>query len=145
MSFDLLIKKGDLAIGQDGDLAKVEDSDKLIQDVLKILVTPLGSNIFYPWYGSMINRSLVGQAFFEVELLASMGSSQLQNSLETLQRLQQKQSLEQRVSPFELIAAVKKVKIERNQTDPRFFLVAVDIATRALSVVTVQFSLKPGL
>lgn len=145
MSFDLLIRNGDLAIGQDGDLAKVEDSDKLIQDVLKILVTPLGSNVFYPWYGSLINRSMIGQAFFEMELLASMGSSQLQNSLETLQRLQQKQALEQRVSPFEQIAAVKRVKIERNQVDPRFFLVAVDIATRALSVVTVQFNLDPTL
>ena len=145
MSFDLLIRNGDLAIGQDGDLAKVEDSDKLIQDVLKILVTPLGSNMFYPWYGSLINKSLIGQAFFEVELLASMGSSQLQNSLETLQRLQQKQAVEQRVSPFEQIAAVKRVSIERNQVDPRFFLVAVDIATRALSVVNVQFSLKPTL
>lgn len=145
MSFDLLIQNGDLAIGQDGDLNRVEDSDKLIQDVLKMLVTPLGSNIFYPFYGSLINKSLVGQAFFDIEMLNSVGSSQLQNSLETLQRLQQKQAVEQYVSPFEQIAAIKKVRIERNQEDYRFFLVTVEIATRALSTVSVQFSLKPTL
>ena len=39
MSFDIKISQGDLAIGSDGDLARVEDTDKLVQDVLKILMT----------------------------------------------------------------------------------------------------------
>lgn len=145
MSFDLLIRNGDLALGQNGDLEKVEDSNKLVQDVLKILHTRLGSNVFYPWYGSLISRSMVGQSFFDFEMLSSIGSSQLQNSIETLQRLQQKQATEQRVTPFELIAAVKDVRIEQNRVDPRFFLISVEIATRALSTVTVQFGLKPTL
>lgn len=145
MSFDLLIRNRDLALGQNGDLEKVEDSNKLVQDVLKILHTRLGSNVFYPWYGSLISRSMVGQSFFDFEMLSSIGSSQLQNSIETLQRLQQKQATEQRVTPFELIAAVKDVRIEQNRVDPRFFLISVEIATRALSTVTVQFGLKPTL
>ena len=144
MSFDLRILAGDLEIGADGDLGKVEDTEKLIQEILKVAHTPLGSNLFYPWYGSPISQSLIGNAL-DMEFVSSVASSQLQSSLENLQRLQQKQALEQRVTPFEQLAAVKNVTITRNQADPRFFLVVIDVVTRALSTVTTQFALKPTL
>lgn len=144
MSFDFRIVNGDLGIDADGDLAKVEDTEKLIQEILKVAHTPLGSNLFYPWYGSPISQSLIGNAL-DMEFVSTVASSQLQSSLENLQRLQQKQALEQRVTPFEQLAAVKSVTITRNQTDPRFFLVIIEAVTRALSTVTTQFSLKPTL
>lgn len=144
MSFDFRIIDGDLEIGADGDLGKVEDTEKLIQEILKVAHTPLGSNIFYPWYGSPVSQSLVGNAL-DMEFLSAVASSQLQTSLENLQRLQQKQALEQRVTPFEQLAAVKSISISRNQIDPRFFLVIIDVVTRALSVVTTQFAIKPTL
>jgi len=144
MSFDFRIVSGDLEIGADGDIGKVEDTEKLVQDVLKVAHTPLGSNLFYPWYGSPISQSLVGNAL-DMEFLSTVASSQLQTSLENLQRLQQKQALEQRVTPFEQLAAVKSIAITRNQVDPRFFLVIIEVITRALSVVTTQFAIKPTL
>lgn len=145
MSFDLLINQGDLAIGQDGDLAKVEDNNKLIQDLLKMIVTPLGSNKLYPLYGCLVNKSLIGQAYFDIELLTNVATSQLQNSIDTLQKLQQKQMVEQKVSPGELIAATKSVSVQRSDIDPRFFTVALEIATKALNVITTEFSIKPNL
>lgn len=141
MSFDLAIENGDIAIGNDGDFKKIEGTEKLIQDILKILITRLGSNVFYPWYGSLISQSLVGQAF-DAEMMKAFSSNQIQNSLEQLQRLQQKQSLEQRVTSFELLAAIRKVVVERNRTDPRFFTVAVEVATRALSITSVAFDIR---
>ncbi len=144
MSFDFRIVNGDLGIGTDGDLDKIEDTEKLIQEILKVAHTPLGSNVFYPWYGSPISQSLVGNAL-DMEFISTVASSQLQSSLENLQRLQQKQALEQRVTPFEQLAAVKSVSITRNQTDPRYILVIIEALTRALSVVTTQFSLRPSL
>src|SRR3990170_4489242 len=108
MSFDFRIINGDMKIGSNGDLDIVEDSEKLIQEILKIAHTPLGSNIFYPWYGSPISQSLIGNAL-DIEFVTTVASNQLQTSLENLQRLQQKQSLEQRVTPFEQLAAVKNV------------------------------------
>lgn len=144
MSFDFRVVNGDLGIGQDGDLDKVEDTEKLIQDMLKIIVTPIGSNKFYPWYGSPITQSLVGMAL-DFEMMSTISSGQLQNSLESLQRLQQEQSKHQRVTPFELLAAIKRVSIERNRTDPRFFLVIVEGLTRALTEANTQLTIKPTL
>jgi len=144
MSFDLKIVKGDIAIGNNGDLQKIEDTEKLAQDILKMLITRLGSNIFYPWYGSLVSQSLVGQAF-DFEFSNTIASSQIQNALESLQRLQQRQAAEQRVTPFEQIAAVRRIIVSRNRTDPRNFSVQVEVATRALSVVSVAFDITPTL
>jgi len=144
MSYDFRILNGDLVIGADGDIGKVEDTEKLIQEILKMAHTPLGSNLFYPWYGSPISKSLVGNAL-DMEFLSTVASSQLQTSLENLQRLQQRQSLEQRVTPFEQLMAIKNISITRNQVDPRFFLVVIDVITKALSVVTTQFAVEPTL
>jgi hypothetical protein len=144
MSFDFKIRDGDLSIGQDGDLTRVEDTEKLIQDILKIVITPMGSNQFYPWYGSRVSKSLIGHVF-DFEFLSTVATSQLQNALENLQRLQQEQAKQQRVTPFEQLAALRDVRIERNQVDPRFFLVVINAVTRALTEANTTLTIKPTL
>jgi len=144
MSFDFRIRNGDLAIGADGDLERIENTEKLIQDILKIVITPMGSNQFYPWYGSRISKSLIGQVF-DHEFMSTVAASQLQNALENLQRLQQEQARQQRVTPFEQLAAVKGVRIERNQVDPRYFLVVISTVTRALTEANTSLTIKPTL
>lgn len=144
MSFDFRITNGDITIGSDGDLQKIENTAKLIQDILLIITTPIGSNQFYPWYGSPISKSMIGQAF-DMEFSSTVASSQVQNALEILQKLQQEQARQQRVTPFEQLAAVKQVKIERNNIDPRFFLLIVEVLTKALTETSVQTSIKPSL
>jgi hypothetical protein len=138
MSFDLKILDGDLVIGANGDLEKVQNTDKLIQDILKIAITPLGGNPFYPFYGSPISKNLVGSAL-SFTFSSSIASNQLKNSLETLQKLQKEQATFQAVSPYEMLAAVRNVSIERNQVDPRFFSIAIEALTKALSVVKTEF------
>lgn len=144
MSFDFRIVDRDIVIGDDGDLQQVENTEKLIQDILKIAITPLGSNQFYPWYGSPISKSMIGQ-ILDMEFISSVASAQLQNSLEILQKLQQEQAKQQRVTPFEQLAAVKQVRIQRNIVDPRYFLVIIDALTRALTEAPVAFEIKPTL
>lgn len=119
MSYDFKISNGDFAIGSNGDFKRAENTEKLIQDILKICITPLGGNIFFPWYGSPVNATLVGNPM-DMEFLSTVASGQLQNSLQALQTMQQEQAKRQKVTPFEQIAAVKQVQIERNQVDPRF-------------------------
>lgn len=144
MSFDFLIRDGDLSIGADGDLTRVENTDKLIQDILKIVITPMGSNQFYPWYGSRLSKSMIGNVF-DHEFISTVASSQLQNALENLQRLQQEQARQQRVTPFEQLAALRGVRIERNAVDPRFFLVVINALTRALTEANTSLTIKPTL
>ena len=142
MSFDLKISDGDISIGSDGDFEKIERTEKLIQDIVKMLITPLGSNQFYRWYGSPLSKSMIGNVF-SFEFLSSVASNQISNSLDTLQRLQQEQAKRQKVTPFEHMAAIKNVRTERNQVDPRHFVVAVSILTRALTEATTYINISP--
>ena len=137
MSFDLKIEQGDLKIGNNGDLSIVENSEKLVQDILKILTTDLGANLFFPWYGCPITKSLIGTGYAAV-FVRDVATQQLSNSLQTLQRLQENQlQKNQIVSPQEQIAAIQNVSVDRNPSDPRFFSVAVTVLSKSFRRVDV--------
>lgn len=139
MSFDLKVSQGDLQIGSDGDLARVTDSEKLIQDILKICITPVGGNPFYPFYGSAVSKGLVGNAY-PAGLTSSMASNQLRTAIQNLMTLQKAQQKDgQGQTAAELLAAIKDVDIQRNQTDPRFFRVLIQVLSRDLSVLNTNF------
>lgn len=143
MSFDLKIKNGDLQISSTGDLQKVENTEKLIQDILKIVTTPIGGNPFFPWYGSPISNSLIGNPF-SFQFVGSMASNQIRQALETLQKWQSAQtSAGQTVTPAELLAAVEEVKVERNQADPRYYRVVIKALTKAFTPANTSFDLDP--
>lgn len=144
MSFDLKIFNGDLAINSNGDVQQIQNSEKLIQDILKILLTPSGSNVFQPGYGSPITGSLIGGAFDE-NFTTSIAENQVRNAIEALQKLQAAQALRQTVSASEQIAAISNINITRNQTDPRFFIVSVKVIAKDLSIIETQFSIGNSL
>ena len=138
MSFDLRIVGRDVAIGNNGDLAVVDNTDKLIQDILKILTTKLGANPFYPWYGSPISRTLIGKAYDDT-FVSNVASGQLKTALEMLQRLQREQlKKDQLVTPQEQIAAIQNINIQRNPTDPRFYSIDVTVLTKAFKSTVVS-------
>jgi len=86
MSFDLLLVDGDLKI-KGGDFQIVENSDKLVQDVLKLVSTQLGTNPFFPAYGSPMSQALIGTGY-EEEFVQNVASQQLRSSIERLQTAQ---------------------------------------------------------
>lgn len=132
MSYDLKIVNGDLARSSSNDLEKVENSDKLLQDLLKIIVTPLNGNPFFPFYGCPLTRSLVGVAY-ESNFISGIAQNQLRNSLETLQAIQREQlsKTNQVVTPHEHIAAIENILVERNASDPRFFRIGLSVISKA--------------
>ncbi len=136
MSFDLQIKDGDIQLGVNNDLAIVVDGVKLLQDILKILLTPIGGNVFFPWYGSPLSGALVGTAY-DTQLVGSVASTQIRNSLEALQGLQEQQMRDRRqvLTPAELIAAVASVNITQNPVDPRFFSIVARVISKAFRPV----------
>jgi len=139
MSFDLKLVSGDLVI-TNGDVGIVEDSEKLVQDVLKLVSTQLGSNPFFPGYGSPISQALIGTAYDYV-FTTNMATQQLRKSLENLQQEQQNQIKQnQIVTPEEQIAAVESVQVNQSQDDPRFFYVDVVIISKAFTRVPVSFA-----
>lgn len=141
MSFDLRISDGDLVISSSGDLDKVEDTDKLAQDVLKILITPIGGNRFFTWYGSLLASATIGSAMDSM-FVRSVVENQIDNSLQVLQRLQRdQQSSDQPVSASELLAAIKQISVERNAIDPTLYTIDVDVLSRALKAITLTMNI----
>lgn len=144
MSFDLKIKNGDVFIGSNGDLQQVTNTEKLIQDIVKMIITPLGSNVFQPGYGSQITRSLSGNAY-DMNFVSSNAENQIRNSLESLMRLQMAQALRQTITPSEQIAAISNISVTRNQNDPRYFLINIKVIAKDLSVVSTQFTINTSI
>jgi phage baseplate assembly protein W len=141
MSFDLKIINNDLVI-TNGALQQVVDSEKLIQDILKMCLTDAGSNPMYPWYGSFLSKTIIGSPFSS-SILVQVAKSQLTTSLQNLQKLQEIQvKSAQSVSADEQIAAISDISIVRNQVDPRLFSVIVKAFTKGMKPITTAFNVS---
>jgi hypothetical protein len=141
MSFDLKIINGDLAISN-GKLKTVVDSEKLIQDILKLCLTTAGSNPIHPWYGSFISRTLVGNPN-STSVLVQIGKSQLNTALQNLKDLQDIQLKSfQKVSADEQIASISDISIVQSQIDPTEFDIVIRAYTKGLKPITTAFSVS---
>jgi hypothetical protein len=141
MSFDLKIINGDLVLAN-GKLKTVVDSEKLIQDILKMCLTTAGSNPIHPWYGSFISRTIIGNPNY-TSILVQISKSQLNTSLQNLKELQNLQIKSfQRVSADEQIASISDISIIRNNLDPRIFDIVIKVITKGLKPITTAFEVS---
>ena len=142
MSFDLAIKNGDLFLGQDSDVSIVVNSNKLIQDILKGISTPIGSNQFFQNYGTVLgDLSISGisdQTFIETSI-----SMQIENLIDLIKTLQNQQITNgQKVSPTELVDSIQNLKVNRNTVDPTYLSVILVVLTKAFKDAIVTFGLN---
>jgi hypothetical protein len=141
MSYDLKITNGDLVLAN-GAIKTVVDSEKLIQDILKLTMTTAGSNPIHPWYGSFISRTLVGNPNYS-SVLVQIAKSQLTTALQNLKDLQDLQIKSfQRVSADEQIATISDISIIHNQIDLREFDVVIKALTKGLKPITTAFTVS---
>jgi hypothetical protein len=141
MSFDLKITNGDLVITQ-GQIKTVVDSEKLIQDILKMALTTAGTNPVHPWYGSFVSRTLVGNPNY-TSVLVQIAKSQLTTALQNLKELQDIQIKSyQRMSADEQIAAISDISIVNSRSDPRLFDVVIKVLTKGLKPITTAFTVS---
>lgn len=141
MSYDLKIMNGNFVI-KNGLLQTVQDSEKLIQDILKICLTTAGSNPIHPWYGSFISRTIVGNPLHS-SVLVQIAKSQLNTALENLKNLQELQvkSL-QNVSADEQISAILDISVLRSNIDLRLFNIQIKALTKGLKPITTSFTVS---
>lgn len=139
MSYDLMIVKGDFSLNN-GKLEVITGQDKLIQDIMKICLTPAGANIYQLWYGSHINKTLIGSVL-DTNITITIAQTQIQNAIENLKKLQQLQLIDslQQITPDEHIAAITNISVSRNSIDPRIFNVSVKILSKAFKQTNVSF------
>lgn len=141
MSFDLKIIDGDLKI-INGELQQVIDSEKLIQDILKICLTSAGSNPLFPWYGSFLSKSIIGSPA-DNGITVQIAKSQLNTALENLKNLQGLQiKSSQRVSADEQLAGILNISVTRNATDLRMYNVVINVLTKGFKPITTAFKIS---
>lgn len=140
MSFDLEIINGDIARKPDGKVRTVSDTPKLRQDILKAIITELGSNKFHPWYGCTINATVIGQNL-PAGMLESEISDSIRQTLSRIKTLQQTQAISQRVSLAETISEIGPVVARRNPSDPRQINIIVTVYTKQLTKIEEVFTI----
>jgi phage baseplate assembly protein W len=142
MSFDLKLVNGDIVV-EKGDLGIVSGGNKLVQDVLKLISTQLGTNPFFPAYGCVITSALIGTAYDE-SFVQDVATQQLEAALERLMAAQLEQlSNNQVVTADEQLAAFKDVRVSRDLNDPRAFYVGLTIISKAFQQIPVSFIISP--
>ena len=141
MSFDLKIVNNDLSINPDGNLQTVSDNSKLAQDVIKAILTPLGSNRFSRWYGSNVGNRVVGEAY-DNTLTQTEIERDIQNVLSNIVAVQKAQGRTQYVSPGEALAGVREISVLRDRQDPRQYQITISLLTKQLTVVEETFTLR---
>ena len=141
MSFDLRIESNDLTLNPDGTIQTVQDNSKLAQDIIKGVLTPLGSNRFFRWYGSAIGIRTIGRVL-DASITQTEIEQSIQDTISNLIALQKAQARNQYVSPGETIATIRNISALRNPEDPRQYEVVISVLTRQLTVVEETFILR---
>jgi len=140
MSYDLKLENNDLSINPDGTVKTVRDNEKLKQDIVRAILTPVGANAFHQWYGSTINAGIVGSGMSAGQIEAEAKRS-IQETLNNLISLQKTQARIQYVSPGEQLMAVREIEVLQDDIDPRQFQVTVYALTRLLTPVEETFTM----
>ena len=140
MSFDLALLNNDLSIQADGSIKTITDTPKLRQDIIKIILTPLGSVRKHPWYGCSVSEDVIGKNL-QSHILDSHIKSSVSQALERLRTLQIQQSSTQKVSLAEMIQAIGDVHAERDIDDLRRVNIVVTVLTKRMTKVDELFTL----
>ena len=140
MSFDFKLKQGSLVI-KNGKIQVVENESKLIQDSLKDITTMQGDNVFHPTYGCKIGQNLIGNVFDD-SFTNQVISQEIKNTLEKKQQRQRIQSIYQKLTPGEILAAIQNVIVQKNQVDPRYISVFVQIMSGSFEEKKIELAIE---
>lgn len=141
MSFDLALIDSDLSRMPDGTIRTVNRADKLKQDIVKIILTPISSLKYHPWYGSAINEGTIGEVLPDSMLFQDITTA-IQQSLSKLQTLQRAQASGQRVELSEILASINEIQVQRNPGDPRQVNVIVVAMSKDFNAVEEIFMIS---
>lgn len=119
----------DLQVDSNGNIAQVTGTDKLAQDIVKILVTQRGSNINMPLYGTNL-PSIVGQKM-DFQFLQGQILTEVTDALIILQSLLQYGS-----NPDEQISSLQSIKVTLDTpTQVSIELVVITLSQKALGLI----------
>jgi len=142
MSFDIRLVNGDIQLGGNGDVDRVVDSEKLAQDVIKLLNTTIGSDPLNPNYGSTLTSSDIGQAIASPTNMAAQAQAVIAQGLDQLIAIQGLQRSIQTVTDAETIMDFDAPVVEIDPIEPRQFNIIVNAISRDLTPIAIAFTVR---
>lgn len=106
----------------------VDGFNLLYQSCLKIILTELRSNIYYPWYGTNLISSIGTKALSGTSVAVQQA---VRTALTNFQNLQAAQANFQRVTAAERLYSIDRVTCTPSPVDPTVYL--VDVTVRSYS------------
>jgi len=132
MSTDFKLVNKDLSLGADHQLQLVSNTEKLAQDIGKVLNTNLGENTYNVQYGCNLRR-MIGVSLPD-PLLSPMVAAIVTEAVMYLQSLQQGQKAYQPVPDNEYIARMQNLVLTKFA--PGRLGVSFDVVTTSGAAVT---------
>jgi hypothetical protein len=117
----------------------VQFEAKLAQDFLKMLLTPAGSDPYYPWIGTAL-ADLPGTKFNQADTQALL-SRQIASVGDSIKNLQSQQATipAQQMDPREMLDSISLVEFSYPTSDSRIVVINIELYTMARTKTTIQF------
>jgi len=141
MSFDIKIINGDLAFDEQGRAELVRDNNKLVQSVLKLISTTLGSDPFEPGYGLGVTTESLG-SITTASVTTQKLEAEILAGVEALQAEQQSLMRTQVLTPGEIIQNIDYVVVEQDASDPRQYNIFIELTTLERTPITINTAIR---
>lgn len=126
-----------------GDIKKVDKEQKLIQQILKNILTILGSNPFHPYIGTRLAQAIF-KAIRDPNSFEVQTFQEVENVLSRLKADQNKVASVQSVDLRELLSDLRDLQVVPNPSDPREYEIYITASTQAGNAVVVERELFAG-
>lgn len=127
----------DISINSKGDIETASKESLLLQNVEKIIITKLSSNIFHDWYGTGLH-TFVGTKISDKELLYNKIREQINVAIEKLRNIQRQMvSSGRKFDKGELFGKLLKIEIKEVE-DPTVLLIVVVFTSQ--NNVSIEYS-----
>ena len=133
----------DLGYDRQGRVIEVRNETKLLEHIIKLLLTEITTNPFFNWYGTSIPNQ-VYQAIRDPAYLEQQLQTEVSLALQKYKNVQFKQSRVQQLDLREILKDILAVVVQSDPDDPRIFYVTVTASTAAGNVITADEQLLAG-
>ena len=126
-----------------GKIIKVQGHDLLLQEVMKIIYTVLGSNRFHKWYGTTIINS-IGKKLSSTGIVQNLILSEISDAFRRWQTVkrQQEENVGQLVTDEEYPFRLSVVNLQQSDIDPTIILVNVVVQSRSNKAIEIVRGIK---